>query len=254
MEQEPRSLRFAQFSDTHVRCDERYFRNVDSKAALKKAVGMVPGDIDFLVHTGDLISRPADPCSYDAYAALIAAAPCPVWHIPGNHDDPRLMAEHVPGCDTEYPWSFLLHGVRFIGVDSSTGNIDGAQIERLRVLLQSAEPCVLFVHHHICAMKDSWLNQFALENAGALCGVVNAAGTRVLGIIHGHIHHQAQFGCAGVPVFSTPALSAQFDPYGAFLATTQEPPAFMEFEVSPDLQELRARVHHVEESHQTGGK
>ena len=227
-------VRFGQISDTHLRADTRLHREVDTQAALRQAVSMVDSRLDFVVHTGDIVSRPADAASYALYHSIVESLRCPLWHVPGNHDDAVLLREHLGRGSLECPWCFTRSGVRFMGLDSSTGAIPADGLERLESLLRGSEAAVVFLHHHICPMPGSWLDAFGLVNSAALCSVLAAYASRVLGVLHGHIHHDAVFGCGGVAVHSAPALSNQFDPYGEFLATLGDGPAFVEFAVWPD--------------------
>ena len=228
------TVRFAQFADTHIGRDGEHATSPDGSRALQMAVAAVGDGLDFVVHTGDIVSRPADAKAYASYRSLISGLPCPIRHIPGNHDDAALMAESLDSCPAEYPWALMQGGIRFIGLNSSSGYIADEQLSALSALLTEPCPAVLFVHHHICPMLDSWLNRFALENVNALMDRLNAAAGNVIAVIHGHIHHDAVFDCMGVPAHSAPALTTQFDPYGEFLATTEESPGFVEFSVSPE--------------------
>lgn len=227
-------LRFAQFSDTHIRASERLHRGVDTAAALGCAVQAASGIVDFAVHTGDIVSRPADAESYRVYKAIVETLACPLWHIPGNHDVPALMEVELSGFENRLPWHFETAGSHFIGLDTSSGALTTEQLARLSKLLEEKGTGVLFLHHHICRMDESWLNPYALENSDDLYRVVEASTMGIAGIIHGHIHHDAVLEFAGVPVYSAPALTAQFAPYGSHLETTDAPPAFVMFSLLPD--------------------
>ncbi|MDA3948970.1 MAG: metallophosphoesterase [Spirochaeta sp.] len=238
MIQEEEAIRFVQLTDSHVRADDRFFRGVDTIEALGQAVAMIDDTVRFVVHTGDLISRPADTESYEVYRSIVEGVGCPIRHIPGNHDDTQLMKTALGG-DGEYPWDFTIQGVRFIGLDSASGVLGTDQLNRLATLLTNKEPAVVFLHHHLCPMDRSWLNQFALEDTDALAEVLDGARARVLALIHGHIHFDGTFDFHGIPVYSAPALTAQFDPYGEFLDISPGPPAFVEFTLSRNQELVR---------------
>jgi Icc protein len=238
MTQGENTIRFVQLSDSHVRADDRIFRGVDTVEALRQAVAMIDDAVQFVVHTGDLISRPANPASYEIYRSIVEGVRCPIRHIPGNHDDTQLM-KTVLGGDLEYPWDFILQGVRFVGLDSGSGVLGTQQLGRLEALLANEEPAVVFLHHHLCPMERSWLNQFALEDTEALGEVLDRARGRVLALAHGHIHYDGSFLFHGIPVYSAPALTAQFDPYGKFLEISPGPPAFVEFSLSRGRELIR---------------
>ena len=228
------TVRFIQISDTHISADRRPHRGVDAVTALAQAVRYAQHGVHFVVHTGDIVSRPPSVDSYRLYRSMIEGVTCPLHHIPGNHDDATLMASVLPGVAPEYPWSFLCAGVRFVGLDTSSGAPSTGRYERLARLLAAGEPTVVFLHHHICPIAGSWLNRFALQNTDDFAESLRNANARVLGIVHGHIHHDGVFEFHGIPVYSAPALSTQFDPYGAFRATTGAAAAFVEYAVYPD--------------------
>lgn len=234
-------VRFLQISDSHVQSVSRYFRGVDTIEALRTAVERIDPTLDFVIHTGDLISRPATEASYDVYESVISKSPVPVWHIPGNHDDPAIMAKRVGAAPNEYPWLRTVNGIRFLGFDSSSGTIGEVQGQQAIKMLDSADspepgksdvPVVIFLHHHICPMESSWLNPYALEDTHHLEKIVRRF--KVICFVHGHIHHAAKFTFCGVPVFSAPALAAQFEPYGKYLELAADPPGSSEFSVTTD--------------------
>lgn len=238
----PVLLRFAQLSDSHVLAGGRPYRGVPCGNVLVRAVGALSSSLDFVVHTGDLIARPAARDAYRWYADVIRSVSLPVHHVPGNHDDTSLMRECVPGCDHDYPWSFDIRGVRAIGLDSSSGVVSAGQLDVLRGKLEECERCLVFVHHQVCYMSGSWMNRFALENTDQLFGALFPYASRILGLFHGHIHYHAEFNCAPFRVFSAPSLSTTFAPFGRHLEMGPPDPAFCEFAVHEDGSVLETRV------------
>jgi 3',5'-cyclic-AMP phosphodiesterase len=239
---ERRPFRFALFADTHIVPDGADYRGVDCSGALRQAVDSLPSDIDFVVHAGDLVSRPASAPAYQWYSALIAPLVHPIWHIPGNHDDVTLMSEYVPGCVTRYPWSFVHEGVHFVGLDSSGGTVSECELHRLGQLLDEASRCIVFVHHHVCEMDGSWLNEFALENVRNLFAELERHPGKVAGLIHGHIHYHAVFSYGSFPVFSAPSLSTSFAVFGRRLEMAAPSPAFSTFQVHDDGRLEQTRI------------
>src|SRR5689334_4091044 len=88
-----------QLSDTHIRLPGQLaYRRVDTSAYLARAVAAVkrlPQAADAVVVTGDL----TDFGRLDEYAqlrALLAPLPCPVYLMPGNHDDGAALRRAFP--------------------------------------------------------------------------------------------------------------------------------------------------------------
>lgn len=235
---------FLHLTDTHVRADTPRIRNVDSARAISDIPRLCTGSHACVIHTGDLINRPADLESYRHYEALVRSFPWPVHHVPGNHDDPSLMAQAVTGVHRDYPWLALVQGVRFIGLDSSASHLDEAQLQRLELLLNrnDDEPVILCVHHHLLPIGDSWLDPYRLENATGLLDRVSRSKARVLAVLHGHTHYHNETLFDSIPVYAGGACAANFDPFGAFQQTSPEPPSVTECHVHADGRITRRRI------------
>lgn len=237
-----REIRFLHLTDTHIRSDTQLIRNVNSTEAVN-VIGRSHRQVyDCVIHTGDLVSRPADEASYRHYNALISSFPWPVYHIPGNHDDSGLMHDCVAGAAVAYPWVAVVQGVRFIGVDSSTGAIDPEQLTRLEELLYDPQPAVLCLHHHFLAIDESWLNPYCLENRLDFMRVIDGARTPIFAILHGHTHYHDERNYNAIPVLSAGACAAGFDPFGEFQALSSDPPSVTECRIHADGSVSRERI------------
>ena len=71
----------------------------------------------------------------------------PLYTVLGNHDvkgDGEAMYTRLIRKDSYY--SFVQKGYRFIGLDSSSGSLDAAQVDWLRRELATSEPKFVFMH------------------------------------------------------------------------------------------------------------
>ena len=204
-------------SPVHSEGDESIFRILEQADAT--------GRYDLIVHTGDVVNRPAPREEYRRYARRIRRLHTPIVHVPGNHDDPVVMAEFFPECANGYPWTYDTEEITVVGLDSADGEVGPAQRERLSELLMGSKPLLVAVHHHLSPLEDSWLNRFRLADAAGLRTLLNRRRAPVVAILHGHIHHSHRYTFAGVPILSGSAASYQFDPFGTFKATTDDGPA-----------------------------
>ena len=88
-----------QLSDTHIRRPgELAEGRVDSAGALARAVAAVnalPQRADAVVVTGDLVDS-GKPAQYEHLRALLAPLACPVYLLPGNHDDRDALRAAFP--------------------------------------------------------------------------------------------------------------------------------------------------------------
>src|SRR5436305_11030669 len=88
-----------QLSDTHIRLPGQLaYRRVDTSAYLERAVAAVnrlPQAADAVIVTGDLtdFGRPEE---YAQLRALLAPLRCPVYLMPGNHDDGAALRRSFP--------------------------------------------------------------------------------------------------------------------------------------------------------------
>src|SRR3990167_9842694 len=68
--------------------------------------------------TGDLVSTPT-PDAYQLLADVLQALKCPVYVMPGNHDDSALMKTHLVGRNIQYATEIQVKNWAVICLDSS---------------------------------------------------------------------------------------------------------------------------------------
>ena len=102
-----------QLSDTHLYADrEGTLAGVNTHDTMLQTLDMalrtLPRKPDLLIATGDLV-HDASTAGYDRLALSLLELQIPVYYLPGNHDDPGLMAERmtamgVPGNRRVSSW------------------------------------------------------------------------------------------------------------------------------------------------------
>ena len=89
-----------QITDTHiVEKGRKLYGKADTAANLKDTVAEVNNMFpqpDLVLFTGDLVERPGEE-TYSHFKEIIEPLRAPVHLMPGNHDDPVVMAEHFKG-------------------------------------------------------------------------------------------------------------------------------------------------------------
>jgi 3',5'-cyclic AMP phosphodiesterase CpdA len=156
--------------------------------------------------------------------------------VPGNHDayvhsawsstfslwEP-FMRSDVAEAGTDngmFPSLRVRNGVALIGLSSAratapflaTGSLGGAQLQRLRVLLEQAAGQHLFrvvlLHHPPRPEDEKWRKR--LTDGKALCDVLGRTGAEL--VLHGHshrsLHNELGAGSRRIPVFGIPSASA----------------------------------------------
>ena len=186
---------------------------------------------DLVLATGDLVDD-GSPSAYGRLAPLLRRLPAPVHALPGNHDDPGAMAEHLAGGNVHVGPSVAAGAWRLVLLDTLVPGEPHGHLgeEKLAVLdatlAASHEPHVLIALHHPPAPIGSPLDDVGLADAEALHAVLDGH-DRVRAMVWGHNHHIHDSMRSGVRRLGTPSTWVQFDarPEMGF-TRTDEPPAF----------------------------
>lgn len=214
-------VRVTQLTDLHWLAKEgQLFFGVDPRrnfeAVLAAAAAEAP---DAWIITGDLVHEP-DAAVYETLAGRLLRPGGRVHAIPGNHDDPALMAEALPPAGVRLD-DFALGDWRFLLLDSCVpgqvgGRVGSAALNRLETELDSApQPLVaVAVHHPPIPVGAPWLDDTRLEDGDALLALLGRyPAVRV--ILTGHIHQAVDCMVDGIRILSAPATSVQFRPESA---------------------------------------
>jgi Icc protein len=203
-----RLVTFAHISDTHLHADPTYTNDMIDFPAIGPVSKMIDfinalSDVDFVLHTGDVMHHPQAPEEYAAIKKVLDKLKVPVYYIPGNHDHVGWMQQHLIGrasseITSTYDTTFEFNGVQFILLDSHTppeignavGVVSKAQLDWLDNLLDPADtrPLVVAVHHHTLPLLAPWLDRIGMVNGEDLHDVLLQAKTRLRGVFAGHIH------------------------------------------------------------------
>lgn len=92
----PDTALLVQLSDSHLFAQaDGGLLGMNTRDSLQKVIDLVQAqqaDIDLVLATGDL-SQDGTLASYQAFRDLSAQIPAPARWIPGNHDEPHVMAQ-----------------------------------------------------------------------------------------------------------------------------------------------------------------
>ncbi|GAA1169999.1 metallophosphoesterase [Nesterenkonia xinjiangensis] len=208
-------LNILHLSDIHATAGGDLYGEVDGLArirALQSQLTEHRPEVDVVLVTGDIIDR-CSPAALapameelERLASSLGAALIPVV---GNHD--VVAADRFTGLLARRFFAREVEGLRLIVVDSSSGQLDPAQLEWLEHELRE-RPCfplgtVLCLHHSPLTSPLPALQGKGLRNPAALGELLRRSGDDVRLLLTGHYHH-AQSGSLGAhPVWSGPALS-----------------------------------------------
>lgn len=205
-------LTIVHVSDVHATHEQPLFDRIDPVArvdALARYLVAAHVTPEAIVVTGDIAHR-GHAAAYPRIAAALErlgeALDAPVLTALGNHDDPQA-ATALPGHAEGHESVTDVHGLRIVVLDSSTGALGHAQLERLASTLAEPAPLgtVLALHHPPVPSPLPTLSRQGLADADALLEVVS--GTDVRAVLAGHFHHPLVAHARGVVVSVAPALS-----------------------------------------------
>lgn len=251
----PLNFRFAVLSDLHVALPDTVWQNPArihlvevSIPALEVALDRIAQeDIDFLLVPGDLTQH-GEAANHAWISERFARLPYPVYVIPGNHDTPVLEANEQSIAADKFPGFYrkfgyedtshhyythkILPGVRLIGLNSNTfdvngtqiGRMDEAQLDWLRLTLLKSEAAkddlvMVMIHHnvleHLPHQSTQGMGQrYMLENAAELLGILRAYNVNM--VFTGHLHIQDVAYQDGIYDITTGSLISYPHPFRVF--------------------------------------
>lgn len=215
------SVKILQFTDTHLFADKaEEFDGINTHESFRQVLSLAqrchwPPDAVLL--TGDLVHDPVVP-AYELFRTLLVELDVPVYCIPGNHDDPELMAKVLTGDNVNLgkrlaigDWQvFLLNS--YIP-NTHSGRLSKAELEILDDGLRSNAniPALICLHHPPVKIGSPWMDAMSLANADEFFEVVDGH-THVKGILWGHIHQRFESERKGVKLLASPSTCIQFAP------------------------------------------
>jgi Icc protein len=111
---------------------------------------------DAVIVTGDIADTPSA-AEYEQAHGLLATLDVPIHAVPGNHDDPVLVARYFPppaSAAAGIGYTVELGQARLIALDSTRSDGDGGRLDQARldwldrVLAQDAgTPTMIAMHH-----------------------------------------------------------------------------------------------------------
>lgn len=209
------SLKIAHITDCHLFSDSKqaYFGVNTFDYFTRTIKHCATQNPDAVIFGGDL-TQDHSLDSYLLFAEVIAQAnlSCPVFWVPGNHDEIDKLKQISEG--QIYPEKHLSSPHFDILLLNSKGVTPAGWIEQAHLseiknfLAESNRPAVTFCHHNPLPI-DGYLDKHMLENGPQLLNTLINSG-QVDNLFHGHVHNQYQLSFRGFDVYATAASSVQF--------------------------------------------
>ena len=184
---------------------------------------------DAVLVTGDIVQDESR-AGYELFRTSLEPLGLPVYSIPGNHDDPKLLNEVLGGGrfkvggDARFDdWSLIFLSTFLTGEDA--GGLGEKRLHGLGESLAAHRDrhVLVVMHHHPLPVGSVWLDGVALRDANAFLDVLDAH-THVRGVLCGHVHQASERERRGVKYLTTPSTCSQFLPGSEFFALDERPP------------------------------
>jgi len=200
------SLRLVQFTDMHLYADvNRDLLGVVTEQSFLDTLQLARAEqwpVTAVLATGDLV-HDYSVAGYRRLRAHFATLDVPVHCLPGNHDDPDLMAQHLAGglvqistCVDYNTWRIVLLDSTIRGSDA--GHLARGPLDLLEAQLASAagRHVLICLHHNPVAVGSPWLDTMMVGNAAEFFAIVDRY-PAVRAILWGHAASERRYGATG---------------------------------------------------------
>lgn len=209
------NYRLVQLTDCHLLADAtEWYRGCQPANHLQQIVAQLQtAPPDALILTGDLTQDHSE-ASYQLLASLLSPLHCPIFLVPGNHDDLNLLQGLARQAPFVVEDAMLLADWQVLLLNSKgstpAGSFDPAKQQALAQQFQQSDAAHfwLFMHHHPQPLH-CFIDQYGLVEQERFWQLL-AAEPRVRGVSHGHAHMAYQRQQQGIKLIGCPATSVQF--------------------------------------------
>jgi len=235
-------LDILQLTDPHLfENPQRQLKGVETYSSflrtLQHALALWQPDIILL--TGDL-SEDRSAGAYRLLRETLEPAQTPVFCIPGNHDDPDVLARIFDGgnfryCEALRRGNWLLPMLNSWDGERGGGRLGADQLELLDRQLEAtdAEHALVCLHHQPVPVGSAWLDSVGLADREDLMAVI-ARHPRVRGLLWGHVHQSFDQRKDGLRLMGTPSTCYQFVPGVDDFALDRLGPGFRRIQLRRD--------------------
>ncbi len=223
-----------QLSDSHLFAEAGgTLLGMNTRDSLQRVIELVRArqpQIDLLLATGDL-SQDGTLESYQQFRDLSQQIGAPARWIPGNHDEPQVMAQATMGSALLEPvvdvgnWRVILLDSAVPG--SVPGYLADVQLQRLAQALSEApgRHHLVCFHHHPVSIGCAWMEPIGLRNPEALFAVLDRF-PQVRAVLWGHVHQEIDRERQGVRLLASPSTCIQFAPGSEDFQVSEQAPGY----------------------------
>lgn len=212
-------LRMIQISDTHLFGDtDKALVGVPTETSLEAVIDLIKrkaGKFDMIIHSGDL-TQDYSPRGYIRLAEMLSIFNVPIYCVPGNHDDPKVMADVYPYQFVSSDRHIVTDHWQMVLLDTHKPNaVEGyLPLEQLKFLEECLvqhpdHHAIVLFHHQPIPVGCRWLDNLGLTNAEALWKIISKF-PKVKTVLFGHVHQEYEQVMNDIKCYSTPSTCFQF--------------------------------------------
>ncbi|MCW8943332.1 MAG: 3',5'-cyclic-AMP phosphodiesterase [Sedimenticola sp.] len=238
-----KSIRILQITDCHLHTDPKWkLAGINTQTSFEwvmELAGQSKEAIDLLLLTGDLV-HDASIAGYKRLNQHVQRLGVRACCLPGNHDQPDILSEHLTGGLVEAPKIVDLGAWLVIMLDSTIPHSEGGHLsdQEIATLQQTLSEytdrhILIALHHHPVKINSAWMDDMSLDNPEAFLSILSQH-KQVKAVIWGHIHQHFETLYNGIQMLGTPSTCIQFVENQDSFGISTKPPGFRWLELFPD--------------------
>lgn len=226
--------RIIQISDIHLFADpNKELLGVKTQQGLQSVLDILTdeSDIAFILLSGDL-SQDGSADAYKRLAEMLQPMHVPIYYVPGNHDNVKIMSAVFPHATISNHKHIVLKNWHFILLNSQIpgaveGHLDKAQLSYLQHCLQTypEHRAIIAFHHQPVSVGCQWLDNLGLDNADEFWKILSHY-PAVHTVLYGHVHQGLDLKVGHIHCLSAPATCFQFKRHQDQFGLEKLPPGY----------------------------
>ena len=235
-------LNVVQITDPHISPLQDTIKGMDTAASLEciiNAINLEPDRPDIILATGDLVHEPSAN-AYSKIKDLLQKFTCPVFCLPGNHDNYTMMQNTLNEGRVSTSKVIVAGNWKFVLLDSvvtgrEEGYLEESELSFLQEQLNSKDEkfLVICLHHHPVIIDSPWMDKMVVANGSEFLDMVKT-NQLVKCILWGHIHQEFTSYLEHILLLGSPSTCIQFKPNTSKFIKDILPPGFRKFKFFSD--------------------
>lgn len=228
-------IKIIQISDIHLFADKnRELLGVKTEESFQAVVDLIKAqdnDMDFILLSGDL-TQDGTHEAYLRVVNMLKSFNVPIYCVPGNHDDSKIMGHVYPRETVSNHRHIILKNWHLILLDSQKpgsveGYLDQSQLKYLQHCLQTypEHQAIVVMHHQPLPVGCEWLDKLGVTNAEELWDILSRY-PNVHTILFGHVHQTSEQEKNGIKCYSLPSTCIQFKCHQDNFGLDEIPPGY----------------------------